>query len=645
MKILFCDDIEKRGSETRRAIQDTTGHEVEFVCGERLKKAIGELFDHARSVLRNGMASRMATDGGPSVFGRPFDVAILDNNLSELRIAGALHTAESIAGYVRAFGEIPYVVSLNKNPQVDFDLRFLVGDHQTQADLAINDNHLSNPGLWTGNPDDSADGFLPWYWPAVNEAPDRRRQQIAFVADRLQDAILPSLDCPASAYNYLSRHAAGALSPAAKRARSVTFRRFFVTACRSLPNLRDRKRLAKAASTSKRANDVVSRVVAGELDRWIRRDLLGPQDVLVDVPHLLMRLPFLLGPQGDDLRYWNQAVSAKEPPYGLAEEVYESHLRGARFAHDVWTKGPSFWWRDLKMNTELNSMFYDGGMPWLDAVFCEDSSRFRARGGRRRLRAQGIRGGIRGFLEPSPYRVSAAKAVRAQQSACNVAGRLSVVREKAMADNLEKLMRAYGHKGMRDWKNAGDALQKTAMRCLGNRIAEHQQDVNLTVDGRHTVPQFIPMPRHGGGDFEWCFFLPKKAGGRLESLLLFILVDRKRADNCIAFRFECSPEGRHGYSHVQLTSKLSKAGLSAMGEVDARNLRDGFLPRWLPDGYPAFPVPAKDWTQMFLAMMTAVHGHQGGIDKLIRDLFGTELGTRDAQHYNKVLEKMLCKIS
>ena len=213
-----------------------------------------------------------------------------------------------------------------------------------------------------------------------------------------------------------------------------------------------------------------------------------------------------------------------------------------------------------------------------------------------------------------------------------------------MPDDLTKLMLAYSLRGMDDWREADAGLKKTAMRCLCNSIAEKPQDVHFTVHGRHTDPQFLPMPRHESGDFEWCFFLPKKAGGQLESLLLFILVDRKD-DNCIAFRFECSAEGRHGYSHVQLTSKLSKSGLSAMYKVDAENAQNGFLPQWLPDSYPAFPVPARDWTQMFLAMVTAVHGHRGGVDGLIRDLFGAGPGTREAQRYNHMLQEMLCNLS
>ena len=48
--------------------------------------------------------------------------------------------------------------------------------------------------------------------------------------------------------------------------------------------------------------EIIARVVAAYIDRWFRRDVLGPQEALVDLPHLLMRLPFLLGEKAGDLR-------------------------------------------------------------------------------------------------------------------------------------------------------------------------------------------------------------------------------------------------------------------------------------------------------------------------------------------------------
>ena len=376
MKILVCDDIESRGDATLRAIQAATGHQVELLVGVRLTEAIEDLLAHARSVLKSPNAPQAYADDGPSAFRQPFDMAILDNNLSELRIAGARHTAESIAGYVRAFGKIPYLVSLNKNPHVDFDLRYLVGDYQTQADIALNDTHLSNPGLWTARACDAANGFLPWYWPALNDAPRRRQEQVLFVVQHLDQPILHSLEFPATASDYLSRHAMGALSPQTEHVESVTFLTFFVEACRSLPNLLDRETLSAAVSEDERGRHVVARVVAAEVERWIRRDLLGPQDVLVDIPHLLARMPFLLGPHGGTIQYWNEAIMATEPPYGLWSDIYREHLHEVRFADDIWTKGPCFWWRHLKANAELNRMFYHPKTQWADVFFCEDSSRF-----------------------------------------------------------------------------------------------------------------------------------------------------------------------------------------------------------------------------------------------------------------------------
>ena len=376
MKILVCDDIRNRGERNRREIAAAdTGLDTELLAGDALKAEIHGLFDRAEAVLSN---PESATTGSERPkFSSDFDVVIMDNNLSALKVDGARHTAESIAGHVRAFGNIPYIVSLNKNPHVDFDLRYLVGDYQTHADLALNDKHLSNRALWTGNPNDAKDDFLPWYWPALNNAAERRREQTAFVAEHLDEPILKSMGFPAPATNDLSRHARGALSPDAALVSKVTFMKFFVTACRSLPIRADRAKLAKAASASDMARRVVARVVAGELDRWVRRDLLGPQDSLVDVPHLLMRMPFLLGRDVNDPARWNDAVMENEEPYGLSDDLYRNHLLGAKFLlHEVWTKSPSFWWRKLKSNRELNQMFFGGESQWPEVVFCEDLSRF-----------------------------------------------------------------------------------------------------------------------------------------------------------------------------------------------------------------------------------------------------------------------------
>ena len=267
MKVLVCDDRKRgAGEHVKRAIEKTTGHETELWSAGDLTEEIAKFFRCRVEPVLQGTYSKQTQEDDFSIFCTSgFDIAILDNNLSELELRGTRQTAESIAGYLRAFGNIPYIVSLNKNPHVDFDLRYLVGDHETLADLAVNEAHLSNPALWTGDPKDATDGFLPWYWPALNDAPPRRRAQARFVAEHFDKPILKSLGFPASAMRSLSRHAKGALSPEVELSTSlakVTFKTFFTKACRSLPIRSDRENLARAVQREKLACTVTSRIVA-----------------------------------------------------------------------------------------------------------------------------------------------------------------------------------------------------------------------------------------------------------------------------------------------------------------------------------------------------------------------------------------------
>jgi len=286
---------------------------------------------------------------------------------------------------------VPYLVSLNKNPEIDFDLRYLVGDYETRADIALNTDHLSNGALWTRNRADAEDGFLPWYWPELRAAPARRRQQIAFVRDHLKEPVLPALAIPTDqdSLGFLSRHAKGALSPDAETdgagdggdgipIGSVTFQDVFVARSRSLPTAEEREKVGAGADAGNGAlADLVARVVAADIDLWFRRDVVAPQEMLIDVPHLLMRMPFLLGAKARDLAEWNKAIDEGKPPFGMDPTLFQSHIAKARHQHDIWVPSTAFRWPDLKANDELNALFFSSKQEdWADVVFCEDLSAF-----------------------------------------------------------------------------------------------------------------------------------------------------------------------------------------------------------------------------------------------------------------------------
>ena len=384
MIILVCDDNQDRGNEALDDVAKSgVRHQRRGIFGADLQREIDTLFERIQATVDGGNGARTPRGQQPP-FGLPTpDIVILDNNLAELTIPGARHTAESIAGYIRAFTNIPYIVSLNKNPDIDFDLRYLMGDRHTQADVALNSDHLSIPALWHGPPRSGAAHFQPSYWPVLNDAPNKRRNQIAFVMKHVDNPVLKTLSFTSEHIRYLSRRAKGALSPETEDTsiRDVTFRDFFEKSCKSLPIQDERKFLASKIDSDnhierRAALTIVARVVAAEIDKWFRADLLGPQEVLVDVPHLLMRMPFLLGERMATLRQWNKTAFATTRPFGLSDSIYRKHLSNARFIATNWTKAACFWWPTLKSNEQLNNMFFDDRIKWMDAVFCEDVSRF-----------------------------------------------------------------------------------------------------------------------------------------------------------------------------------------------------------------------------------------------------------------------------
>ena len=380
MKILICDDLPEKDDEFEAAIMMAKPEAfIKRLHRESLPQELDLLFKNVENVLNaSGEPDLRETE-----FDRDYDLVFIDNNLAYLDIKGARLTAEAVAGYIRAFSSSCYLVSLNKNPDVDFDLRYLMGDYETRADLALNTNHLSNRGLWTHKRKDAAKGFLPSYWPRLDKVGKKRRQQIEFIRERLDKPVLQSFEFDDNATDFLSRHATGTLFQSSETGlpglnlHEATFMDVFSASRRFLPIQKERNKLREAAERgSDVAKQIVARVVAATVDYWFRRDVLGPQDVLVDIAHLLPRMPFLLGTAAADISRWNDALESDDPLAVLDPSLAERHLQTATFSHDVWISSPCFWWNKIRENDDLNSLFFEEDLNWASAVFCEDRSEF-----------------------------------------------------------------------------------------------------------------------------------------------------------------------------------------------------------------------------------------------------------------------------
>lgn len=394
MKILVCDDQHPEGiREQVKQAEEASGRDWDMppsLDNEALGTA---LRDFLKSV--NALISGALPDAPQTGFDEA-DVLLLDFGLTKLQDFSVRLTAEHLAGYLRAFSDVAYVVSLNKLPSVDFDLKYLLGDFDTRADLALNTDHLSEPGLWTGQP--RAGAFCPWYWPTLERAGERRRKQIEIVKENLDRPILGVLGFPDDVVPLLSRQAIGFLSPLADEAkdagrdvREITFWHHFQNSSRTLPDV-DREDIVRKRGGSLDGTEcpkcpddpmlriVVARVVAGELDFWFRRDILGPQNLLVDAPHLQARMRFRTDGAAGDVEQWSRTATELESPNGLDAGLYAAIPEPARFSGWPWLDRPAFWLDLFERLPEIEKLG-ESVERASRMAFCEDIRRFDLRGG------------------------------------------------------------------------------------------------------------------------------------------------------------------------------------------------------------------------------------------------------------------------
>jgi hypothetical protein len=414
MKILYCDD--RDDAELPPSAEETTGAEHTWtkLIGDNLKTAVQQLF--ARVKWQLGESQESPSDEDLDKFDNA-DVVLLDYGLTTLDLGGVRLTADMIAGYLRAFTKCGYVVSLNKSPLVDFDLKYLLGDFDTRADLALNAKHLDIKGLWFG--ETNGEEFCPWYWPALLDAPRRRREQIEQIKANVNESILKTLGFPKAVLPLLSRQAIGFLSPEAREDDAserrglpdVTFWTHFRTSNRTLPK-NDRDALVErlAPNTPKRANpadvvdypndcppngeliEIVARVVAGELDFWFRRDILGPQRLLIDAPHLQHWLRGRSAEEENTPESWNASTRRpKDKNFGLPRGFRATCPRNALFIGTPWTDGPCFWFPLIEANEKV-ATFGKNLRKDRDYVFCEDVRAFLPRTEARRFTTELGRG-------------------------------------------------------------------------------------------------------------------------------------------------------------------------------------------------------------------------------------------------------------
>lgn len=381
IKIVVCDDRERQCNDIADAIAKVVRQDVERLYGEDLVVAVENLTTRANDILEG---NDKLTD---TVFDDT-DLAFIDYRLEELPKAGSfLPTAENIIGSIRAFAGARFIVSVNVLPEIDFDLKELFGAHESTADFSIEARNVANPVLWGQRND--ADGFHPSYWPVLLDAAhrldaaQRRVEQIKWVESNLAKTVLTSLGFGDVRKDRLPTEALSSLFPRQDTddVSTLDYLKLFSTAGEGLTKKqvdeiskgwkdRDKPRLSK----------IVCRMCAYKIERWLRLHLLAPQDILVDLPHLVQRAPHVLGPERlNDIGAWNQTAGIKtwEDAAKLIDPKFAELIERAIFdGWEIWFGHPVFWWPDLMENDEIVWPDLGEDIKLPDFVFCEDMSVF-----------------------------------------------------------------------------------------------------------------------------------------------------------------------------------------------------------------------------------------------------------------------------
>lgn len=354
--VLICDDDRGLAAERFERIKEIAPKNYKF----RAASSAGDMRDAVNELLHRRKAARVGDSRKPQqcLFDQN-DILIIDCDLFHIDDR-AQHTGEGIGRLARMYSDCAVVVVFNQFDQVDFDLS-LRGDLASHADLNLTVTLLETPGLWTEPP---WQGFRPWSWQTLSKAvASQRARETAFGCD-LDKSIVDTLGIRHDDTLGMSDSAFGFIAPKASDfdgLREMTFGSFvsMTAAGHDVESL-----LSSDTSAAVRFG-------AARIGKWLDQEVLGPQDVLIDVPHLIQRFPFLLGKEMADVKAWNAAVHQADC---LTQYIDDSYW----FEPASCLSKPAVWIRRLEADPEFRRQRADftnySVVP--DVVFMEDCSVF-----------------------------------------------------------------------------------------------------------------------------------------------------------------------------------------------------------------------------------------------------------------------------
>lgn len=287
------------------------------------------------------------------------DVLVVDYDLFD---TDAFLTGETVAYFARCFSSCGLIVGVNQYGHNTFDLT-LRGHPESFADLNVGQDQLANPNLWGR----AVPGFHPWCWPILPNYLDDFDRKIEDIKASLGTspttdvAICEVIGIPSKVLSTVPRSIGQFLG---KDPAATTFRQFVAESGNGLR--------PKDAKPRPVCGDVIARVGAAKVSKWLERLVLPGQDILVDAPHLVSRYPSLLAGDVRHIESWN--ATARLVPHHPT--VLSDAIERFRLSKSHWLSRPVWLWGELRECEEILEVREPWKVKSPGWAFCEDASRF-----------------------------------------------------------------------------------------------------------------------------------------------------------------------------------------------------------------------------------------------------------------------------
>lgn len=275
-------------------------------------------------------------------------------------------TADRVAYLARCFTTCGVIVVLNRSGHNPFDLT--LKDHpESFADLDIGQEQLDNPFLWGIG----QRTFAPWSWPELPTLAEDYLERIRDVEQGLETGktVWEVLGFSEKIRERLPLEITRFVDPSGENGQLA----HFITQSDYGLESKDREKIS--------SNDgiidpkTIARIAAARIGKWLEYVVLPELDILMDAPHLVSRLPGLMGDERE-IAVWNEVVKRHLKDSKNMPRMKVDLIEEFRFKNAHWLSRPVWFWRDIIESADID----DVRAPWKierpDFVFCEDTSSF-----------------------------------------------------------------------------------------------------------------------------------------------------------------------------------------------------------------------------------------------------------------------------